>query len=183
MKRYLFTLITFFSLIYNQSTLAANFKQELKALDMMAVDYNDMRKTPIALASSMDKADQKIYKDILEKGKITELPEMVHATDGTYQLVVGVDRIIFDQKNWNQKKIIINSFTIDLSKITSLNQLIDTLSKVLSNKTKTAGILKIMKSFFISDVYGAAGSWWSSNTLLISAGLIAALGIGYVVKK
>ena len=183
MKRYLFTLITFFSLVYNQTTLAANFKQELKALDVMAVDYNNMRKNPTALASSMDKGDQKIYKDILEKGKVTELPEMIHASDGTYQLVVGVDRVIFDQKNWGQKKIIINSFTIDLSKITSLNQLIDTLSKVLSNKKETSGIFNIMKSFFISDVYGAAGSWWSSNTLLISAGLIAALGIGYVVFK
>jgi len=183
MKRYILTLITFFSLLYNQTTFAANIKQELKALDVMAIDYNNMRKNPTSLASMMDEGDQKIYKDILKKGKVKVLPEMIHATDGTYQLVVGADRVIFDQKNWSQKKIIINSFTIDLAKVTSLNQLVDTLSQVLSNKKKTAGIFKIMKSFFISDVYGDAGSWWNSNTLLISAGLIAALGVGYMIFK
>ena len=115
MRNYIVTMVTLFSLMFNQIVLAAaGAGQALRPLNEMVSSYNSMRNNPSLFLDSLDKDSKKVYQDILKQGKIKELPELVKVKEGTYQLQVGEDKVIFDEQNWNQKKIIINNFLLPI---------------------------------------------------------------------
>ena len=186
MKRYILTIVALFSLIYNQVTWAVNFKQEIRPLSEMVLIYNSMRTDPISITKNMDSHDGRLYRDILKKGKILELPEITKIKEGVYQLIAGEDRVIFDEKNWNKRIIIVNAFAIALSKISNMNQLMETLGEVLSGKEKTVSFFEQIRDFFFTPAVAGvldSTSWLTSNKALIGAGLLAALSVGYMIYK
>jgi len=183
MRNIIVTMATIFTLIYSQIVFAAGgVGQALRPLGEMVSSYNSMRNNPSLFLESLDKESQKVYQDILKQGKIKELPEMVKVKEGTYQLQVGENKVVFDEKNWNQKKIIINNFSIDLSKVTSVNQLMETLNQVLSNKPKTSGMFQFIGNFLIPRAY-SIDFGWNLQTGVFVAGILAVLGVGYFVYK
>ena len=190
MKRYFLTFVTLFSLIYNQVGWAVNFQQAVRPLAEMVLTYNSMRTDPLSFTKSMDSRDSRVYRDILKKGNVSQLPEITRIQEGVYQLIVGEDRVIFDEKNWNNRIIIVNAFAIALSKIKNLNQLMETLGKVLSGKEKTTSIFEQIRDFFFTPVMAgitsstpSSTSWLTPGKAIIGAGLLAALGIGFLVYK
>ena len=190
MKRYFLTFVTLFSLIYNQAGWAVNFQQAVRPLAEMVLTYNSMRTDPLSFTKSMDSRDSRVYRDILKKGNVSQLPEITRIQEGVYQLIVGEDRVIFDEKNWNNRIIIVNAFAIALSKIKNLNQLMETLGKVLSGKEKTTSIFEQIRDFFFTPVMAgitsstpSSTSWLTPGKAIIGAGLLAALGIGFLVYK
>ena len=183
MRNYIVTMVTLFSLMFNQIVLAAaGAGQALRPLNEMVSSYNSMRNNPSLFLDSLDKDSKKVYQDILKQGKIKELPELVKVKEGTYQLQVGEDKVIFDEQNWNQKKIIINNFSIDLSKITSVHQLLETLNQVLSKKSKTTSMLQFLGNFLIPSALGVVLGWNKTTGWLV-AGMLAVLGVGDMVYK
>ena len=184
MKRYILTIVALFSLIYNQVTWAVNFKQSMKPLAEMVLTYNSMRTDPASFAKNMDSRDSRLYRDILKKGNILELPEITKIKDGVYQLIAGEDRVIFDEKNWNKRIIIVNAFAIALSKISNMNQLMETLEKVLTNTSVTSSFYQAIMEVVFPSAYGnAATQWIKGNPGIVVAGLLAALTVGIMVYK
>ena len=183
MRNIIVTMATIFTLIYSQIVFAAGgVGQALRPLGEMVSSYNSMRNNPSLFLESLDKESQKVYQDILKQGKIKELPEMVKVKEGTYQLQVGENKVVFDEKNWNQKKIIINNFSIDLSKITSVYQLMETLNQVLSHGPKTTSMFQFIGNFLIPRAY-SIDFGWNLQTGVFVAGILAVLGVGYFVYK
>jgi len=184
MRNIMVTMVTVFTLIYSQIVFAATgvTGQALRPLSEMVSSYNNMRNNPLLFLESLDKDSQKVYQDILKQGKIKELPEMVKVKEGTYQLQVGENKVVFDEKNWNQKKIIINNFSIDLSKITSVYQLMETLNQVLSHGSKTTSMFQVIGNFLIPRAY-SIDFGWNLQTGVFVAGILAVLGVGYFVYK
>ena len=181
MRKYMVTMVTLFALVYNQIIFAAG--GVLRPLGEMVSSYNSMRNNPILFLDSLDKESQKVYQNILKQGKIKELPEMVKIKEGTYQLQVGENKVIFDEKNWKQKKIIVNNFSVDLSNVTSVHQLLETLNQVLIDQPKTSSWFQFIGNFLIPSAYSVWGLGKNLKTGVFVAGIMAVLGVGYLVYK
>ena len=190
MKRYILTVVALFSLIYNQVTWAVNFKQEMMPLTEMVTRYNEIRFNPLSLVDSLNKADRKVYQDIISKGKVSELPEIISVGTGIYHMIAGENRVIFDNKNWNNRFIIVNNFAVSLSKVKTLAQLVNAINEIVSVKSKQSSFFQRVQDFFISSVYGGitsadsgSGFGTTNKIALIAAGVLAAGIIGYSVFR
>ncbi|OFZ21849.1 MAG: hypothetical protein A2202_00285 [Bdellovibrionales bacterium RIFOXYA1_FULL_36_14] len=178
--KYFLTVIVLCSLVYNQTTLGGNLKQNHRPLIETITTYNDMRLDPASFAPSLNSNDQKIFHDLILKGKIQTLPEIKHVAVDTYHMVVDDSTVIFDEKNWNQKKIRINNYLIDLSKVQSVNQLMKAIEKVVPAGEKKSSFLQMVEELVFPKAYGG---WGKSGWLLLAAGVIAAASVGYMIHN
>jgi len=178
--KYFLTIIMLCSLVYNQATLGGNLKQNHKSLIETITTYNEMRLDPATFEPTLSTSDQKTFHELLLKGKIQTLPEIKHIAADTYHMVVDENTVIFDENNWNQRKIRINNYLIDLSKVNSVNQLIKTIEKVVPKGEKKSSFLRMIEELVFPKAYGA---WGKSGWLLLAAGVIAAASVGYMIHN
>ncbi|OFZ52190.1 MAG: hypothetical protein A2381_01880 [Bdellovibrionales bacterium RIFOXYB1_FULL_37_110] len=177
--RFFLTVLMLSSLVYNQATFGGDLKQNHRPLLETITTYNEMRLDPATFASTLGPSNQKIFHDLLLKGNIQTLPEIKTIASGTYHLVVDKNTVIFDEKNWNQKKIRINNYFIDLAKIQSVDQLIKVIKPVVKAGEAQSSFFKIIKDLVFPRAYGVDKQTW----YLLAAGVIAAASIGYLLHN